>query len=104
MKVLQDPDQVLHIMDVELDALRKNRKKFPKLTGKETAEIYGQETAIIAIAGKAAHLAGVVASHTSLPVIGVPVCAKDLGGMDMTGSSESDSWSDSLPSHLQQRG
>lgn len=38
--------------------------------------------AIIAIAGKAAHLAGVVASHTSLPVIGVPVCAKDLGGMD----------------------
>ncbi len=38
--------------------------------------------AIIAIAGKAAHLAGVVASHTTLPVIGVPVCGKDLGGMD----------------------
>jgi 5-(carboxyamino)imidazole ribonucleotide mutase len=38
--------------------------------------------AIIAIAGKAAHLAGVVASHTALPVIGVPVCGKDLGGMD----------------------
>lgn len=37
---------------------------------------------IIAIAGKAAHLAGVVASHTALPVIGVPVCGRDLGGMD----------------------
>ena len=38
--------------------------------------------AIIAIAGKAAHLAGVVASHTRLPVIGVPVRSSDLGGLD----------------------
>lgn len=38
--------------------------------------------AIIAIAGKAAHLAGVVASHTRLPVIGVPVRSNDLGGLD----------------------
>ena len=38
--------------------------------------------AIIAIAGKAAHLAGVIASHTRLPVIGVPVKSQDLGGMD----------------------
>ncbi|MBQ7220899.1 MAG: 5-(carboxyamino)imidazole ribonucleotide mutase [Synergistaceae bacterium] len=37
---------------------------------------------IIAIAGKAAHLAGVLASHTRLPVIGVPVKSADLGGMD----------------------
>ena len=43
------------------------------------AEGYG---AIIALAGKAAHLAGVLASHTILPVIGVPVSAKDLGGLD----------------------
>lgn len=38
--------------------------------------------AIVAIAGKAAHLAGVIAAHTRLPVVGVPVCAKDLGGLD----------------------
>ena len=50
MKALIDQDQVLHIMDTKLDELRKNRKKFPELTGKETAEIYGQETAIIHIA------------------------------------------------------
>ena len=37
---------------------------------------------ILAIAGKAAHLAGVVASHTRLPVIGVPVRSSDLGGLD----------------------
>jgi phosphoribosylaminoimidazole carboxylase PurE protein len=36
----------------------------------------------IAVAGKAAHLAGVVASHTSRPVIGVPVGGGDLGGLD----------------------
>ena len=36
----------------------------------------------IAAAGGAAHLAGVVASHTTLPVIGVPVNATPLNGMD----------------------
>ncbi|MBN1592186.1 MAG: 5-(carboxyamino)imidazole ribonucleotide mutase [Candidatus Coatesbacteria bacterium] len=38
--------------------------------------------AIIAIAGKAAHLAGVLASKTIIPVIGVPAKTSDLGGMD----------------------
>ena len=37
---------------------------------------------IIAAAGKAAHLAGVVAAYTILPVIGVPMKTSDLGGMD----------------------
>jgi 5-(carboxyamino)imidazole ribonucleotide mutase len=37
---------------------------------------------IIAGAGKAAALAGVVASMTDLPVIGVPVKTSDLGGLD----------------------
>ncbi|MBN2684285.1 MAG: 5-(carboxyamino)imidazole ribonucleotide mutase [Pontiellaceae bacterium] len=36
----------------------------------------------IAGAGKSAHLAGVVASLTCLPVIGVPMQTSDLGGMD----------------------
>jgi phosphoribosylaminoimidazole carboxylase PurE protein len=36
----------------------------------------------IAVAGKAAHLAGVVASHTTRPVIGVPVGGSGLGGLD----------------------
>ncbi len=37
---------------------------------------------IIAGAGGAAHLAGVVAAHTTLPVIGVPLVAGELGGLD----------------------
>jgi phosphoribosylaminoimidazole carboxylase PurE protein len=42
----------------------------------EGAEVF------IAVAGKAAHLAGVVAAHTVRPVIGVPVESGGLGGLD----------------------
>ena len=38
--------------------------------------------AIIAAAGKAAHLAGVLAAHTTLPVIGVPIKSSTLDGLD----------------------
>ena len=38
--------------------------------------------AIIAGAGGAAHLAGVVAAHTTLPVLGVPMPSKHLQGLD----------------------
>ncbi len=37
---------------------------------------------IIAGAGMAAHLAGVLAAHTTLPVIGVPIDAGALNGLD----------------------
>jgi 5-(carboxyamino)imidazole ribonucleotide mutase len=37
---------------------------------------------IIAGAGAAAHLPGVLASHTHLPVVGVPVLTQGLGGLD----------------------
>jgi len=37
---------------------------------------------LLAAAGSAAHLAGVLASHTTLPVIGIPVSGGALNGMD----------------------
>jgi 5-(carboxyamino)imidazole ribonucleotide mutase len=37
---------------------------------------------IVAAAGKAAHLGGVVAAYTTLPVIAVPMKTSDLGGLD----------------------
>ena len=46
-----------------------------------TAEERGLKV-IIAAAGKAAHLGGVVAAYTTLPIIGVPMKTSDLGGMD----------------------
>jgi 5-(carboxyamino)imidazole ribonucleotide mutase len=47
----------------------------------EGAEISGMRV-LIAAAGKAAHLAGVVAAYTPLPVIAVPMKTSDLGGLD----------------------
>ena len=46
-----------------------------------TAEQRGLEV-IIAAAGGAAHLAGVLAAHTTLPVLGVPVQSAALNGLD----------------------
>jgi 5-(carboxyamino)imidazole ribonucleotide mutase len=46
-----------------------------------TAEVRGLEV-IVAGAGGAAHLPGMVAAHTVLPVIGVPVPGAALGGLD----------------------
>jgi len=46
-----------------------------------TAEIRGLEV-IIAAAGGAAHLAGVLAAHTTIPVLGVPMKSDALNGLD----------------------
>ncbi|HEX9628399.1 MAG TPA: 5-(carboxyamino)imidazole ribonucleotide mutase [Pyrinomonadaceae bacterium] len=46
-----------------------------------TAESRGIEV-IIAAAGGAAHLAGVIAAHTTLPVLGVPMKSDALNGLD----------------------
>jgi len=55
----------------------------PKLTAEyaSSAEERGLEV-IIAAAGGAAHLAGVVAAHTLLPVLGVPMESASLKGLD----------------------
>ena len=47
----------------------------------ESAETRGLRV-IVAAAGKAAHLGGVVAAYTPLPVIAVPMKTSDLGGLD----------------------
>lgn len=51
-------------------------EKLVKDAGKKGVEV------IIAGAGAAAHLAGVIASHTTLPVIGVPIDSSPLRGID----------------------
>src|SRR6266566_5148779 len=55
----------------------------PKLASEfaSTAESRGIEV-IIAAAGGAAHLAGVIAAHTTLPVLGVPMKSDALNGLD----------------------
>ena len=55
----------------------------PKLASEfaSNAESNGIEV-IIAAAGGAAHLAGVIAAHTTLPVLGVPMKSDALNGLD----------------------
>ncbi len=47
----------------------------------KNAESNGIEV-LIGVAGKAAHLAGVMAAYTTLPVIALPVSTKFMGGLD----------------------
>lgn len=50
-----------------------------RFAGEAKGEGFG---VIIAAAGKAAHLAGVLAAHTVLPVIGIPIKSSTLDGLD----------------------
>jgi len=68
-------------VDYEINVLSAHRmpnktREFAKSIKNKGIEV------IIAGAGKAAHLPGVIASYTTVPVIGVPIKASDLGGMD----------------------
>lgn len=55
----------------------------PQLVSAYVKELKGRGVkVIIAAAGKAAHLPGVVASFTTLPVVGVPIKSSALDGMD----------------------
>jgi len=66
---------------VEIRALSAHRTPHEVGEWAATAEERGLEV-IIAAAGGAAHLAGVVAAHTILPVLGVPMKGWSLDGLD----------------------
>src|SRR5712675_400048 len=65
----------------EIDVTSAHRA--PRKTSKFASEAAGRGIkVIIAAAGGAAHLAGVIAAETTLPVIGVPIPSTSLQGMD----------------------
>lgn len=65
--------------ELKIMSAHRSPKSVAQFSG--TAEKKGFSV-IIAGAGKAAHLPGVIAAYTTLPVIGVPINTKDLGGLD----------------------
>jgi len=75
--------KVLGDFGVAYDARAMSAHRTPKAVAAwaEGAAAGGMR-AIIAAAGGAAHLAGVVAAHTTLPVLGVPMPSKHLQGLD----------------------
>jgi 5-(carboxyamino)imidazole ribonucleotide mutase len=68
-------------IDYEIKVLSAHRNPGATSEFAEAAEKRGIEL-IIAAAGMAAHLPGVVAAHTTLPVIGVPLASSELRGVD----------------------
>ena len=83
LDVVKDALDTLRAFDVsfllEVTSAHRSPDRTVDLVRKGEAE--GAEV-FIAVAGKAAHLGGVVAAHTTRPVIGVPVESGGLGGLD----------------------
>lgn len=80
---MKHTDELLTRFDVSHECRVMSAHRSPKLTAEwaTTAEKRGLAV-IIAAAGGAAHLAGVLASHTILPVLGVPMESAYLKGLD----------------------
>lgn len=79
-------DKVVEILekfgvDNELRVISAHRTPYKAIEFAEKAEENSIEV-IIALAGKAAHLAGVLAGVTTLPVIGVPIKSSTMDGLD----------------------
>lgn len=83
LPVLKEAAKVLEDFDIEYEITIVSAHRTPERMSKyaKEAERKGLEV-IIAGAGGAAHLPGMVASHTPLPVIGVPVKTSSLQGVD----------------------
>ena len=82
-RVMQDAKAALDSLGVESDVEVLSAHRTPERMiewGKAAAS--GGVKVVIAGAGGAAHLPGMIASVTSLPVIGVPVALGNLDGMD----------------------
>jgi len=74
---------VLHEFGVPFEVHVMSAHRTPHQVGEYAAQAEGRGLkVIIAAAGGAAHLAGVVAAHTILPVIGIPVPTGLAGGLD----------------------
>ena len=82
-ETMRHADQTLSEFGVEHDCKVISAHRSPSLAAEfgSTAESRGVEV-IIAAAGGAAHLAGVLAAHTTLPVLGVPMKSDALNGLD----------------------
>ncbi|MEA4919916.1 MAG: 5-(carboxyamino)imidazole ribonucleotide mutase [Clostridiaceae bacterium] len=83
LQVMEGAIKVLRNFSVPFDVRIVSAHRTPSVAEElsKTAESQGAGV-IIAAAGKAAHLAGVLAANTVLPVIGVPIRSSTMDGMD----------------------
>ncbi len=80
---LREAARILEHFDVPHECRVVSAHRTPELLADYAREAEGRGfAAIIAGAGGAAHLPGMLAAHTLLPVLGVPVKSKSLAGLD----------------------
>lgn len=81
--VMSEAKKALDEMGIANEAHVSSAHRTPERTGKLAREAAGRGIQVIVCgAGVAAHLAGVVAAETELPVLGVPLVAGELNGLD----------------------
>jgi phosphoribosylaminoimidazole carboxylase PurE protein len=81
--VIQDMIKILKDFDIEHELTVSSAHRSPDRTQRYAAALEERGIqVVIACAGAAAHLAGVIAAHTILPVIGVPIDSSPLHGLD----------------------
>jgi phosphoribosylaminoimidazole carboxylase PurE protein len=83
LPVMEEAERVLDEFGVPYEVTLSSAHRSPDRTIRyaKSAEERGLEVIIVG-AGAAAHLAGVIASETTLPVIGIPIDSSPLKGMD----------------------
>jgi 5-(carboxyamino)imidazole ribonucleotide mutase len=83
LEIMREAGKILHEFGVPYEIDITSAHRSPKRTGEfaRNAAARGIKV-IIAGAGGAAHLAGVIAAETTLPVIGVPIPSSSLQGLD----------------------
>ena len=83
LPVMEEATKILDEFGVGCERILTSAHRAPERTAKFSKAAAGRGIKIIiAGAGAAAHLAGVIASQTLLPVIGVPINATSINGLD----------------------
>jgi phosphoribosylaminoimidazole carboxylase PurE protein len=83
LPIMTETTKVLEEFGIGYELILTSAHRTPQRTTKFAASAAGRGVKIIIVgAGAAAHLAGVIASQTILPVIGIPIDATSLHGLD----------------------
>ncbi|HLG20155.1 MAG TPA: 5-(carboxyamino)imidazole ribonucleotide mutase [Bdellovibrionota bacterium] len=81
LPLFEDAEKILKEFGIPYDIQVMSAHRSPKLVAQKFEQLPKQVQVVIAAAGGAAHLAGLVAAHTTKPVIGVPATST-LNGLD----------------------
>ena len=82
LETMKETINILKEFEVDFDVNIMSAHRSPERVHSYAIEAEKKYEVIIAAAGGAAHLAGVIASLTPIPVIGVPMPTSGLGGLD----------------------